>query len=166
MAHLIEKNQSTDLNRIKELKILIRDLNIEGVKHDFALLLLEKPIQREKYFSLINDLDPFPLLTVSGCVNDPFSGTIRQITHSNALPYKKDDGIIYAIDTKFGQNGSPVYITDKNDVQLLGIHKAYSVRDKLNIAVFITADLIAILEKWAVEMNTSFIVLSMKNIAL
>ena len=166
MAYLIEKNQSTDLNRIKELKILIRDLNVEGVKHDFALLLLEKPIKREKYFSLINDLDPLPMLTVSGCVNDPFSGTIRQITHSNALPYKKDDGIIYAIDTKFGQNGSPVYIKDEDDVQLMGIHLAYSVRDKLNIAVFITVDLIAILEKWALEMNTSFIVLSLKNMAL
>ena len=145
---------------------MITDLNKEGVNHDFALLLLEKPVKREKYFSLINDLDSLPLLTVSGCVNDPFSGTIRQITHSNTLPHKKDDGIIYAIDTKSGQSGCPVYITDKGDVQLMGIHKAYSVRDKLNIAVFITVDLIAILEKWALEMNTSFIVLSLKNMAL
>ena len=68
---------------------------------------------------------------------------IHQITHSNSLPHPRDGGITYAIDTEPGQSGSPVYIKIKDDVQLVGIHKAYSTRDKLNTAVFITAELIA-----------------------
>ena len=61
---------------------------------------------------------------------------------------------MYAIDTKSGQSGSPAYIRDKNEIVLVGIHKGYSVMDKLNIAVSITKDLISVLQKWAKEMNT------------
>ena len=113
---------------------------------------------------MVDDLSPFPQLIVSGCVDNPFSMTAPQITHSNTLPNTNDDkGIIYAIDTKAGQSGSPVYIKDKDSIILAGIHKGYSSKDKLNIAVCITCDLIVVLKKWANEMKTSFEVGSVKS---
>ena len=75
---------------------------------------------------------------MSGYFRDDY-GNACQITDSNYLPHPRDGGITYAIDTKSGQSGSPVYIRIKEDVQLLGIHKAYNTRDKLNTAVFITS---------------------------
>ena len=42
---------------------------------------------------------PFPQLTVSGCLNNHYTGIVSQITHSNTLPHTKDEGITYAIDT-------------------------------------------------------------------
>jgi V8-like Glu-specific endopeptidase len=60
---------------------------------------------------------------------------------------------MYANDTKGGQSGSPVYLKIKENIQLLGIHKAYNNICKLNTAVFITPELIAFLKHWALEMN-------------
>jgi len=87
---------------------------------------------------LIDNLDHLLSLTVSGYFQDDY-GKACQITHSNYLPYPKDGGITYAINTKHGQSGAPVYIKDKENVLLLGIHKAYNTKEKLNAAVFITA---------------------------
>jgi len=107
----------------------------------------------EKYFQLIGDLEQYLCpLTVSGYFQDDY-GDACQITHSNTLPHPKDGGITYAIDTKPGQSGASVYIKTKENAQLIGIHKAYNTRDKLNTAVFITAELISLLKQWASKMN-------------
>ena len=75
---------------------------------------------------------------MAGYFQDSYSKAC-QITNSNTLPHPNEGGITYAIDTEPGQSGSPVFIKIKDDVQLLGIHKAYNTRDRLNTAVFITA---------------------------
>ena len=100
---------------------------------------------------------------MSGYINDEFSDRFRQITHSNPLPQPKDDGITYAIDTRKGQSGGPVYIKDDENVKLIGIHKAFSTKDKLNIGVLITGEIIAFLRRWASEMNTSLQILPLKD---
>jgi V8-like Glu-specific endopeptidase len=87
---------------------------------------------------------------VSGFVEDFFSDNLRQITHSITLPAAKKGGISYAIDTKSGQSGAPVYLKDKTGIKLMGIHKGFSVEDKLNFGVMINSELIAVLKKWAV----------------
>jgi V8-like Glu-specific endopeptidase len=56
---------------------------------------------------------------------------------------------MYSIDTKGGQSGSPVYVKVHEDIQLLGIHKAYNNLYKLNTAVFITTELITLIKQWA-----------------
>ena len=61
-------------------------------------------------------MNPFPQLTVSGCVNNHFTGAVSQITHSNTLPHTKDEGITYAIDTEPGESGSPVYRKEKGNI--------------------------------------------------
>jgi V8-like Glu-specific endopeptidase len=48
---------------------------------------------------------------------------------------------MYSIHTKGGQSGSPVYLKGKENVHLLGIHKAYNNICRLNVAVFITSEL-------------------------
>jgi V8-like Glu-specific endopeptidase len=53
---------------------------------------------------------------------------------------------MYSIDTKGGQSGSPYYLKGKENIHLIGIHKAYNNICKLNTAVFITPELIAFAE--------------------
>jgi len=53
--------------------------------------------------------------------------------------------MLYATETRSGQSGAPVYITNHDKVSLVAIHKAYSKKDNLNIGVMITAELVSVL---------------------
>jgi V8-like Glu-specific endopeptidase len=87
---------------------------------------------------LIDGLDQLPpVLTVSGYFRDECREA-WQITHSIPLHHPKNGGIMYSIDTKCGQSGSPLYVKGKENVHLIGIHKAYNNIYKLNTGVFIT----------------------------
>ena len=56
-------------------------------------------------------------------------------------------GIYYDIDTKGGQSGSPVYMSRENS-KVVGIHKAYDPKMRLNFATMITEPVIAVLKVW------------------
>jgi len=58
-------------------------------------------------------------------------------THSGIFNSINDKGIYYDIDTKGGQSGSPVYLFSDNR-KLVGIHKGYSPKKRLNFATMIT----------------------------
>jgi hypothetical protein len=46
MAYLIDEYECADAMKRDELTEIIQDLNIQEVKYDYALLMLEKPIKR------------------------------------------------------------------------------------------------------------------------
>jgi V8-like Glu-specific endopeptidase len=74
-------------------------------------------------------------LTVCG-----FDKNDTLMVHSNItnIPAAKGGAIYYDIDTAAGQSGSPVYYEDGETTQLVGIHKGYSTKEKLNEATLIT----------------------------
>ena len=96
-------------------------------------------------------------------MDDPFSDALRQISHFTTLPTTKNGGMAYSIDTKSGQSGAPVYIKDKTGIKLMGIHKGFSVEDKLNVGVIINRELISVLKKWAVQMKVPLQAQTLEN---
>jgi V8-like Glu-specific endopeptidase len=133
------------------LKNKIVALYDKGAKHDYALLKLEKNVERTQYFNLFQDLDSLPKLTVCG-----YSDSDALMSHSNN-PTLNNDGIIsYDIDTAGGQSGSPLFEVDEDDIRLVGVHKGFCSRQKLNIATVITAEMVADLNQWMLEMGIVF----------
>ena len=59
------------------------------------------------------------------------------VTQSNILNSVSGGGLFYDIDTKGGQSGSPVYVLGE-PCSLVGIHKAYWPKKRLNFATMIT----------------------------
>ena len=54
---------------------------------------------------------------------------------------------MYDIDTKSGQSGAMVYLAnDKRKV--VGVHKGYDPRRKMNVCALITSEMIAELQNW------------------
>jgi V8-like Glu-specific endopeptidase len=83
----------------------------------------------------------------------------HQMTHSNHLQYFQHGGR-YDIDTDVGQSGSPVYYMSKmgeeNVAHVIGIHKGYDRKGKLNICTLITEEVITRLREWMTVMGIAF----------
>jgi V8-like Glu-specific endopeptidase len=58
------------------------------------------------------------------------------------------DGIFYDIDTHGGQSGAPVYVLGDSRL-LVGIHKGFWAKKRLNFATMITTSVIDTLKWWA-----------------
>jgi tetratricopeptide (TPR) repeat protein len=54
----------------------------------------------------------------------------------------KIGSMLYGIDTRGQQSGSPVYFQDSGKYYTIGIHKGCSHHDKLNVGVKITLSVI------------------------
>jgi hypothetical protein len=72
--YYLEQNEAAK----KELANKIVALYEKGAKYDYALLKLEKNLERAQYFNLFQDLDSLPKLTVCG-----YSDSDALMTHSN-----------------------------------------------------------------------------------
>ena len=92
------------------------------------MLALEEPVLRTQYFELVGDPNPFPELTVCGYTqNENIFYQISQKTRINLFTKSLDGLIYYNIDTIPGQSGCPVYIENKENVKLVGIHISSSL---------------------------------------
>jgi len=127
----------------------------DGAKYDYALLKLEKNVERSQYFALFQDLNTLPKLTVCG-YND--SDTL--MSHSNKPAARKDGILFYDIDTASGQSGSPLFEEEEDSIKIVGVHKGYSPRAKLNLATLITVEMVSDLYKLMLEMGVSFQVIN------
>ena len=114
----------------------------DGAKYDYALLKMEKNVERSQYFALFQDLNTLPKLTVCG-YND--SDTL--MWHSNKPAVRKNGALFYDIDTVSGQSGSPLFEEEEDIIKIVGVHKGYSPRLKLNLATLITVEMVSDLYK-------------------
>jgi len=69
----------------------------------------------------------------------------------------------YEIDTDGGQSGAPAYLMYGDGIILMGIHKGYSIDDKLNYCTMITKEVIGTLKKWVMKMKGSLKELNIKE---
>lgn len=110
-------------------------------RYDFAILLLEKEVKRERYIMLGEDLPDKIEIEACGYPGDKIVSTVKQYGAKGKI-IKIYNGVIYHnIDTMKGQSGSPVlaeYI--EGYYFALGVHVKFHNKEEMNCAVQLTKE--------------------------